>query len=181
MTENPASAAIPLADDEKNVPLMLYTPNAMIWGEVIVKQAIRASTWLRTNAAPDKIVLNNAKVIITSTTKPLQPASFRELIVPISAIGAYHLIPPASDPLDYDPTEPNRIMVPVVILFGSTKITGKMRMTQQSNLQKYLDVTHERFSSVYDAVITNTLLPSLGTLKIPYLQARQEMCIFGTL
>lgn len=181
MTENPASTAISLADDEKNVPIMLYTPNALIWGEVIVKQAIRASTWLRTNAAPDKIVLNNAKVIITSTTKSLQPTSFRELIVPIATVGAYHLIPPASDPLDYDPTEPNRIMVPVVILLGSTKITGKMRMTQQSNLQKYLDVTHERFSSVYDAVITNLLLPSLGTLRIPYLQTRQEMCIFGTL
>ena len=111
----------------------------------------------------------------------MQPAAFRELIVPLATVGAYHLIPPASDPLDYDPTEPNRIMMPVVILLGSTKIIGKMRMTQQSNLQKYLNVTHELFSSVYDAVITNTVLPSLGTLRIPYLQVRQEMCIFGTL
>lgn len=181
MTENPASAAIALADDEKNVPLMLYTPNAMIWGEVIVKQAIRASTWLRTNAAPDKILVNNAKFLLTTTANAMQPAAFRELIVPLATVGAYHLIPPASDPLDYDPTEPNRIMMPVVILLGSTKIIGKMRMTQQSNLQKYLNVTHELFSSVYDAVITNTVLPSLGTLRIPYLQVRQEMCIFGTL
>lgn len=181
MTENPGSAAIPLADDEKNVPLMLYTPNAMIWGEVIVKQAIRASTWLRTNAAPDKILVNNAKFLLTTTANAMQPAAFRELIVPLATVGAYHLIPPASDPLDYDPTEPNRIMMPVVILLGSTKIIGKMRMTQQSNLQKYLNVTHELFSSVYDAVITNTVLPSLGTLRIPYLQVRQEMCIFGTL
>ena len=181
MTENPGSAAIPLADDEKNVPLMLYTPNAMIWGEVIVKQAIRASTWLRTNAAPDKILVNNAKFLLTTTSNAMQPAAFRELIVPLATVGAYHLIPPASDPFDYDPTEPNRIMMPVVILLGSTKIIGKMRMTQQSNLQKYLNVTHELFSSVYDAVITNTVLPSLGTLRIPYLQVRQEMCIFGTL
>mgnify|MGYP001247309181 FL=1 len=180
MTENLSPAATPLTGDEKIVQLMLYTANAMIWGEVIVKQAIRASTWLRTNAAPDKIVVNNAKVLITTTTKTTQPAGFRELIVPAATVGAYHLLPPASDPLDFDPTEPNRIMVPAVILLGSTKINGKMRMTQQSNLQKYLDVTHELFSSVYDAMITNTLLPSLGTLRIPYLQARQEMCIFGS-
>lgn len=181
MTEIISHAALTIAEDEKIIPLMLYTPNALIWGEVIVKQAIRGSTWLRTNAAPDKIVLNNAKLIPTTTTKGLQPSLFRELIVPVSSVGAYHQIPPAIDPLDYDPTEPNRMMVSVVVLIGSSKITGKMRMTQQSNLQKYLDVTHEAFSSVYDAEITNLLLPSLGTLKIPYLQARQEMCIFGTL
>lgn len=181
MTENNPHAALTVAEDEKIISLMLYTSNTLIWGEVVVKLAIRGSTWLRTNAAPDKIVLNNAKLLPTTTTKMMQPMGYRELIVPVPSVGAYHLIPPATDPLDYDPTEPNRVMVPVVVLIGSTKIIGKMRMTQHSSLQKYLDVTHESYSSVYDAEITNTLLPSLGTLKIPYLQARQEICIFGTM
>lgn len=169
-----------LAADDKVAAIMLYTANALIWGEVVVKQAIRVSTWLRTNAAPDKLVLYGAKLLLTTSMGAVQPASFREMIVPTPAVGAYHLIPPACDPVDYDATEPNRIMVPVAVLIGSSRVNGKMRMTQQSNLQKYLDVTHESFTSIYDAEISNALLPSLGTLKVPYLQVRQETCIFAT-
>lgn len=180
MTDNPPSFPHTLAEDEKIASIMLYLWNAMVWGEVVVKQAIRVSTWLRTNAAPEKVVMKNAKLLYTTATGSARPSSFQELIVPVRMIGAYHLIPPASDPVDYDPTEPNRVMIPVSILIGSSSINGKMRMTQQSNLQKYLDVTHESFSSIYDAEITNILLPSLGTLRVPYLQARQEICLFGT-
>lgn len=179
MTESIPTPLYTLTDDDKVTSLMLYTANALIWGEVVVKQAIRVSTWLRTNAAPDKIVIYGAKLLLT-TTPNAQPGSYREMIVPASIVGAYHLIPPASDPMDYDPTEPNRIMVPVSVLIGSSRINGKMRMTQQSNVQKYLDVTHESFTSIYDAEITNVLLPSLGRLKVPYVQVRQETGIFAT-
>ncbi len=179
MTESIPAPLYTLTEDDKAASIMLYTANALIWGEVVVKQAIRVSTWLRTNVAPDKIVLYGAKLLLT-TTAAAQPSGYREMIVPASAIGAYHLIPPASDPVDYDPTEPNRIMVPVSVLIGSSRINGKMRMTQQSNVQKYLDVTHESFTSIYDAEITNVLLPSLGKLKVPYVQVRQETGIFAT-
>lgn len=180
MTGNPSSAGYIVSDEEKVASIMAYLSNGMVWGETVVKQAIRVSTWLRTNAAPEKIILRNAKMLLTTTSGSSRPSSFRELIVPVALIGAYHLIPPASDPLDYDPTEPNRVMILVSLMIGSSNINGKMRMTQQSSLSKYLDVTHESFSSIYDAEITNILLPSLGTLKVPYLQARQEMCLFGT-
>ncbi len=181
MTETTPTSLYTLADDDRAAGLMLYTVNALIWGEVVVKQAIRISTWLRTNAAPDKITLYGAKMLLTTTTGNVQPTSHREMIIPVSLVNAYHLIPPASDPLDYDPTEPNRMMAPVAILLGSTRVQGKMRMTQQSNLQKYLDVAHESFTSIYDAEIKNILLPSLGTLKVPFLQVRLEASIFASL
>ncbi len=181
MTQTTPTPLYTLAEDDRAVGLMLYTANALIWGEVVVKQAIRASTWLRTNAAPDKIVLFGAKMLLTTTTGAVQPASHREMIIPVNLVNAYHLIPPASDPLDYDPTEPNRMMAPVAVLLGSTRISGKMRMTQQSNLQKYLDVAHESFTSIYDAEIRNILLPSLGTLKVSFLQVRLEASIFASL
>jgi hypothetical protein len=180
MAETTPTAPFTLEDDEKTASLMLYTSNALIWGEVVVKQAIRVSTWLRTNAAPDMITLYNSKFLMTTTANS-QPVGFREMIVPVTAVYAYHLIPPASDPLDYDPTEPNRIMVPVTILIGSSRISGKMRMTQSSNVKKYLDVTHESYTSIYDAEITNILMASLGKLKVPYVQVRQETGIFATL
>lgn len=179
MAETPPSSSYTLAEDEKAAALMLYSANALIWGEVVVKQAIRVSTWLRTNAAPDKIVLYNAKLLLT-TTQNSQPVGFPEMIIPVPSINAYHLIPPASDPLDYDPTEPNRTMLPVTILIGSSRVSGKMRMTQSSNVKKYLDITREAFTSIYDAEITNLLLPMLGKLKVPYVQVRQEAGIFAT-
>lgn len=180
MAETTPTSSYTLAEDEKVAALMLYTTNALIWGEVIVKQAIRVSTWLRTNAAPDKVVLNNAKLLLT-TTPNSQPVGFHEMIISVPTIYAYHLIPPASDPLDYDPTEPNRTMLPVSILIGSSRINGKMRMTQSSNVKKYLDITRETYTSIYDAEITNLLLPTLGKLKVPYVQVRQETSIFTTM
>jgi len=179
MTEPTPTPLYSVADDEKVAAVMLYTVYAIIWGEVVVKQVIRVSTWLRTNVAPSKFVLFNAKMVLTTSTGSIQPVVFHEMVVPTSEVRAYHLIPPATDPVDYDVTEPNRIMLPVSVMIGSSRINGKIRITQNSNMQKYLDVTHESFTSIYDAEISNSLLPVLGTLKVPYLQVRQETSIFA--
>ena len=70
MTEAVNPPLYTLASDEKVAPIMLYTHTALVWGEAILKKQIRASTWLRTNAAPDSITLYNARVLIT--TAPTQ-------------------------------------------------------------------------------------------------------------
>lgn len=84
------------AADEKVIPLMVYIPGKLIWGEAIIKEAIRVSTWLRTNVAPEVLALYNAKLLIPSAGAKLKPISHPELSVFVNQIIAYHLIPPPS-------------------------------------------------------------------------------------
>ncbi|MEJ5314549.1 MULTISPECIES: hypothetical protein [Anaerolinea] len=178
MSEQPAGTSPRPDTDEKISHVMAYTLSGIYWGELITKTIIRVSTWLRTNAVPDRITLYNAKGMIT-TGGQVSPTSYAELHIPLSQIQAFHLIPPEQDPIDYDPTEPNRKMEPVLVLLGSFQFKGFLRLSTTSNVKKFLEVTHELYTPVYDAEITNLLLPNLGNIRVPYVLVRQETAIFA--
>lgn len=167
------------AADEKVIPLMVYIPGKLIWGEAIIKEAIRVSTWLRTNVAPEVLALYNAKLLIPSAGAKLKPIFHPELSVFVNQIIAYHLIPPHQEPPDYDPTEPNRIMEAVTLWVDTFRFDGHLRLSALSSVRKYLDVTREAFTSLYDVEISNPLLPEMGVLKVPYLIVRQNMVLYG--
>ena len=169
----------PVGPDEKSASIMVYTANSMILGEVVVKKIIRVSTWLRTNSAPDVICLYNARNIIASAGGTPNPLSFAELHVMTNQVLAYHLLPPAQDPIDYDPTEPNRRMQPITVLSGLAQIDGLIRMASSTSVGKFLEVTHETYSAVYDAQIKFPAMPSLGAMKVPYILVRQAASAFA--
>jgi hypothetical protein len=178
MTANPAPYSLGL--DDKVAPVMVYTALGLIWGEVIVKKQIRVSTWLRTNAAPDDICIYNAKVLITTTpVNPPRPMMFPEIHVANPQILALHLLPPEKDPLDYDPTEPNRVMTPITAVVGTFRFDALMRMAAISNLKKYLEVTRENFTALYEADIYNPTVPALGTMHVPFVLVRQSTTMFA--
>jgi hypothetical protein len=169
-----------LNKDEKAVGVMAYTPTNLCWGEVIVKNHIRVGTWLRTAAAPDIVRIYNAKLLITSApSDPPKPILFNEIHIPIQQIIAFHLLPPAQEPIDYDPTEPNRRMDPVSVTAGSFRFDGFMRMSIKSNLAKYIEVTRETYTGIYDVDIRSQVVPALGVLHTPFTLVRQNAVIFG--
>ncbi len=169
-----------LAEDEKSAHVMIYTMSSLFWGETVVKAVIRVSTWLKTNAVPDWIPLYNAGSIVTSSGTAPRTINFTEMAVPVTQIIAFHLLPPAADPLDYDESEPNRRMEPVNALIGTFQVKGSLRINASAALRRYLEVTRENFTPVYDAEITNLILPAFGPLKVPYLLIRQAAAIFTT-
>ncbi len=177
MTENnPIPGTVP---DEKAVPIMVYTINWLCWGEFVTKQHIRVSTVLRTNAAPEILTLRNAKTIFPALNSKPNPISTPAIHIPIDQILAYHLIPPNQEPLDYDPSEPNRRMDLVTVLTGKFRMDAKMRFASISNLGKYLDRTREVFTSLYDAEITCPIMPSLGAVKVSLVLVRQATSFFS--
>lgn len=178
MTETMRTPPYTLAGDEKASAIMVYTANSIYWGEVITKQMIRVSTWLRTNSAPDWLCLFNAKAMSSLMTQPVKPHAFTELHIAVSQVLAYHLMPPAKDPLDYDVTEPNRKMHPVTVLIGPTRIDGYIRLASQSSVSKYLEVAHEPFTGLYDAKISNLNMPGLGVISVPFLLVRKETSVY---
>jgi len=181
MTEIPSAESnrSPLQpqDDEKIVNVMAYTITSIHWGTIIVKNVIRVSTWLRTNMAPDLLTIYNAHSLNTSIPGA-KPIPSRELYLYTSQILAFHMLPPHEDPPDYDATEPNRYMDPVSILVGTFRIDGHIRLSLISNIDKYLDRTHEEFTSIYDAKIYNIANLSSGVMKVPYLIVRQNTAVY---
>ena len=164
--------------DEKVAHVMVYTSAALIWGEVVVKEMIRVSTWLRTNAAPDRVTLYNAKSLITTSVNNLHPTSYPEANIAVPQIIAWHLAPPAKDPVDYDATEPNRHLEPINVLLGTFLIKGSLRLSTNADLKKYLEVTREPYTALYEAEISNLLMPNLGPIMVPYILVRQDASIF---
>ncbi len=179
MATSEKSKTYPVGPDEKSASILIYTANAVLWGDVVVKEIFRVSTWLRTNSAPDNLTLYDAKMIMTATGAP-RPLSLPEIHISLTQIWGYHLLPPAKDPLDYDPAEPNRKLEPVTAIVGNFRMDGMMRMASIMNLGRYLEVARESFTGLYDVSISSPVLTSLGTMQVPFMLVRQATALFST-
>ncbi|MDR3577247.1 MAG: hypothetical protein P4L50_25585 [Anaerolineaceae bacterium] len=179
MTDAATKLPIPMGHDEKCISVMAYTATNICMGDVVIKEKLRGSTWLRTNAAPDSVCLFNARVLNVNNTGTPKQLLLPELHISVAQIHLFHLVPPAQDPLDYDINEPNRKLEPITLLCGSFRIDGKIRISTQSTLAKYVELTRETFTSLYDAEISCSLLPALGIIKVPYTIVRQSTSMFA--
>jgi hypothetical protein len=168
-----------LSPDEKVARVMAYTSNALVWGDVVVKEMIRVSTWLRTNNAPDRVRIYSARMVNTTASSQVKPLHFSEVYIATSQINVFHLMPPAQDPVDYDPTEPNRKMEPVTMMVSNFRIDGHLRLAVSGSVGKFLEVVRENFTSVYDAQISCPTNPGFKTITVPYVIVRQEATAFG--
>jgi hypothetical protein len=162
--------------DEKATPIMVYLPDFMTRGEVVSKQMVRVSTWLRTPTAPNYICLYDSQVL-SATANPLT-ISYKELHILVNQILAVHMIPPQQDPLDYDEKEPNRVMVPVTALVGPYRFDGHIRLSVTSSLRKYFEVMSEKFTSFYDVTISQPQRPNMKRMHVPFLMLRREFALF---
>ncbi len=167
----------PLAPDEKTALLMMYTNNMLIRGEVVVKENVRVSIWLRTQGVPNYVHLFKPQVILFGGTPP-KSLTYSEIFIPTSHIVAFHLAPPEQEPLDYDASEANRMMQPLDMVIGSFLLKGKIRMATQTDLSTHLDVSHSGWVSVYDADISNPYLPQFS-VQVPMLLVNPSQVSFG--
>jgi hypothetical protein len=146
---------------------MIYNQTHIVQGEVVTPKAMRVSTWLRTQSAPDYIHIYNAHVFLQGISGSAQSRSFHEYYFPTNLVTAYHLVPPAADPVDYDPSEPNRRVMPVMVLIGGVSLNGNLRMTVNTSLSRFLNVNRETFISLYDIDISNPDIPAMGVIHVP--------------
>jgi hypothetical protein len=156
-----------LAPDEKTATVMVYTYNMLVRGDVVLKESARASIFLRTQGVSNFIHLLNPQIIVFGGSPPKSYA-YAETFIPTAEAIGFHLAPPASDPVDYDVTETNRMMQPMQILMGSFAMKGKMRISTATDLSASLDVMNTNWVSVYEAEIANPYLPQFA-VSIPML------------
>ncbi len=168
-----------LGEDDKVTPVMVYTDSSLLVGEVVTKKVIRVSTWMRTPMVPQYIAIYSAQIIDLSSGGSPKSQTFGEIFLPSHRVVAFHMRPPESDPLDYDPNEPMRRMEPVTALIGAFRFDGFVRMSTQTDLENYLDVIKENFTSIYDIQVTSPNIPALKPFKIPFALLRRDRVIFA--
>jgi len=171
MSDNSPTYPFPVAVDERVVPIMVYTINGLCRGEIVFKQNLRVSTWFRSAGPNDYLKLHRSQVLLLGTGNA-QTFSLPEFFIPSGQIIAAHVLPPVEEPLDYDASEPNRKMEPVVALFGSFRALIKIRMSANSHLGHHLSTAKEIFMSVYEAEISNPAIPNMGTIRAPMMLIR---------
>lgn len=158
-----------LRPDERTTPVMLYTQESVVRGEVVTKTSVlRVSIWLRTDGAPKYMHLLKPQVLVFGGS-PVKPLSYSEIYFPTTELIAFHILPPTNEPLDYEENEANRMMQPVEVLVGTFVMKGNIRISTQTEVGTSLEVARVSWMSLYDAVITNPYLPQMPPMQIPML------------
>lgn len=168
-----------LRPDERTTPVMMYTRDSLVRGEVVTKESIvRVNIWLRTDGVPKYMHLLKAQILVFGGS-PIKALSYSQIYFPTTDLIAFHTLPPSDEPLDYDPGEPNRIMEPVEMLVGSFLMKGKIRISAQTEVGVSLEVARVAWMSLYDAVITNPYLPQMPPMHVPMVLVNPSHVAFG--
>jgi hypothetical protein len=167
-----------LAPDEKVTAVMIYTHNSLVRGELVTKESARVSIWLRMQAQVHYIHVHKAQVLMFGgpLTKSL---AYDEQYLPISQIMGFHIVPPATEPLDYDPSEPNRAMHDVHLSLGNFSAKGKVRISTHADLATSIEVAHSGWLSVYDAEITTLFVPQFPEFHAPLMLVNPAVVSFA--
>lgn len=168
-----------LRPDEKTTPVMLYTQDALVRGEAVTKQNVaRVSIWLRTGGVPKYIHMLKPQILVFGGT-PVKALSYSEIYFPSAQVIAFHILPPAEEPLDYDPEAANRTMEDVEALVGTFVMKGKIRISTQTEVGVSLDMAVVTWMSLYEAEITNPYLPQMPPLHAPMVLLNPNHVAFG--
>ena len=169
-----------LRPDEKTTPVMLYTKESVVRGELVTKEIVyRINIWLRTDGVPKYMHLLNAQVDLLEGGGAGRTLSYPEIFFPSAELIAFHTLPPADEPLDYDPAEANRMMVAVDTIVGTFVMKGQIRISTQTEVGVSLEVARVAWTSLYDATITNPYLPQMPPLSVPLVLVNPAHVAFG--
>jgi hypothetical protein len=170
-----------LGPDEKTTPVMVYTHNSLVRGEVISRQNIRISVWLRTEGAPEYLHMLKPQFIFLNSGGA-KAMTFAETYLPTAQVIAFHMSPPAKDPVDYDESEKNRVMLPISVVVGTFIFNGTLRVSTQVDFGTSI-INNARISwlSIYDVKISNPNLPQMGEIAVPMVVVRPSQVNFALL
>ena len=168
-----------LRPDEKTTPVMLYTQQSVVRGEVVTKQnVLRVNIWLRTEGAPKYMHILKPQILVFGGS-PAKALSYSEIYYPTSDAIAFHTLPPTDEPLDYDPGEANRMMEAVDVVVGTFVMKGKLRVSTQTEIATSLEVARISWMSLYDVLIANPYLPQMAALQVPMVLVSPNHVAFG--
>ncbi len=166
-----------LGPDERASTVVLYSRDKLIHGELVTKHDVRVSTWPRTDM-PNYAHLWHAEVLLLGGPSPTT-INHSEYFFPTARMIAFHLAPPSTEPLDYDPSVENRSMQRVDMILGAFFLRGNVRVSTRTDFATMLELSHRTWISIYDAQITNLYMPSIPEIRVPMILVSPEQVSFG--
>jgi hypothetical protein len=124
--------------------------------------------------------LLNAQLLMVSGANPPTPEKHPILHLQTQGIIAYHLMPPFSEGVDYDPDEQNRKLVPISAFIGYFRFDGFTRMAELTTMDNFLNAAKGDYISIYDINMTCPLVPSIKGIKAPMALLRQSRVTFAS-
>ena len=168
-----------LRPDERTMPVMLYTQDTLVRGEVVVPESVhRVNIWLRTDGAPKYMHILKSQVIVFGGS-PVKPLSYSELYFPTSQVIAFHTLPPTDEPVDFDLGETDRMMEAMELLVGTFVMRGSIRISTHTELRTSLELARVEWMSMYDVEVTNPHLPQMPALQIQMVLVNTNPVAFG--
>jgi hypothetical protein len=146
-------------------PMMVYTTQGLIWGNLSHSSMVQPSRILLGVTIPEYLPLDQAQVLFMEPNYVAKPVKHQQILVPTPTILGYHLMPPHKDVLDYDPTEPNRIMAPMSLYMGSLRIEGNIRISEVTDVKTTLEVMKATFLTMYDIKISHLTNTQMAPIK----------------
>jgi hypothetical protein len=176
MTENALSN---MGEDDRVAQVMIHTNTGLSWGQMVHKQAILPERILTGSTVPDYITLYDAQTITAQGNSISKPIKYSEFHIPYDIINAFHLMPPNEAQLDYDPAEPNRIMVPIIAHVGAFIFNANIRISNQTSVGNSLRIAKADFISVYDIEVYHPSNPNMKPIQTNYALLRRMQILVG--
>lgn len=167
-----------LSGDEKATKVMVYTADRLAWGDIVTKEMVRVNTFLRV-IKPDYVSLYDVRVLPLKESGPERAHHFREIHMSTNQVLAFHLMPPASEPRDYDPSEENRKMEPVTVVVGPYRFDGHMRISVMTDLAKAVEIARETYISLYEAEVSLPGMSSLRGIRTDMVVVQRDQALFA--
>jgi len=163
---------------DKATPVTAYLAQGVIRGELVCREVIRVSSWLRTPGLPEYAAMYDLTWTRGVGTGEPQVLELAEIHVPIAQIMALHLTPPGQDPVEYDANEQNRKLEPIAAICGPFRFDGLLRLPGHLTVAKQMALLREPFLMLYEVTVTSALDPN-STVKVPMLLLRPSACVFA--
>ena len=170
---------VTLNEEETTTALMFYTPQGLIWGDFVHHKEVLPGRLLVGVSTPDVITLYNAQVLFTEANYISRPVKHDEVFVHEHSVLAYHLSPKSQDRIDYDPSEPHRMMTPVMVHIGPFQAKAQMRISDRTTVKTNIEVSKSEFITFYDCEITHPLNPKMPPIKNNLVYIRLRSSIFA--
>jgi hypothetical protein len=159
-----------LAPDEKATQIMIGTPDALIWGDLVTKERVRMSAFLNT-LAEEFVTVHDAKVLFLCCAEKNAPETRQAIHVKQEEIMIFYAMHDR-EPLP-DETETRRYE-PVEFIAGTYQVEGRIFKSPFSTLQNTLLLSKATYIPVYEASLRHIGKPWLGSFSNSLIQVRQH-------
>lgn len=166
MSEKPYT----LEANQKAAPVMIGTPDMLLWGDLLIKDHLRMGGFLNT-LAEAFVPLHDANILFLAPAQQNAPVNRPVIYVKLEEIlwlygmGEAEPLPEESEMRKFEAIE---------VILGSYQIEGSIIKSPIALLQNMLLVAKDAYMPVYKATVRHVSKPWLGEFTTDFVQVQRS-------